>query len=178
MGLKIRGDRPINISVDPGAGGTGIAIWCGCHWSEKLPPVMVGNLECTGEGEWVDRCSEICFGLGASLSNLGVREIGEAHLEFPEFYDSGKGYASANRGDLVKLAVMTGRVTEVLVSMFGAKPVYHPPWKWKGQLDKLLVQRRIETMFPDLKTISLIQGDWTDHVWDAIGIGLHAKGHF
>lgn len=104
-----------------------------------------------------------------------LRWIQRVFIEWPSFFGSAIGHAAAARGDLVKLTFGAGFVCGELHSIFGCKTEPILVNDWKGQLPKDEVTRRIRSIIGVKKCRNL--GIKT-HAWDAVGIGLYAKGFF
>jgi hypothetical protein len=82
-------------------------------------------------------------------------------------FGSAKGYAVAASGDLVKLSCLVGMIAGLCKAM-GIIIYLVPVAKWKGQLTKEAVIYRIEKI--------LGKCTYEKDEWDAVGIGLWAKG--
>lgn len=159
-----------SLSMDPGVNGTGYAVWrAGSYWDVLEPPVSTGIITAHTSTSWDQRARQIVQGLSERVL---VRYSGWdfMYLEYPEFFDSGGGQMVARRGDLVKLAVLTG----ALWGYFGVdRARLIPVHEWKGQLPKSVVSARIRRLLGRDAC-----RDFQSHVWDAVGVGLFAKGHF
>lgn len=97
------------------------------------------------------------------------------YVEWPTFFDSGVGHAVARRGDLGKLTFGAGYICGALGECFGCQTVPVTVNEWKGQLPKAVVTERIKHLLGKNKCQRL---GITSHAWDAVGIGLYAKGCF
>lgn len=164
--LSIPGYR---YSLDPGISGTGVAIWKDSEWKDRAAlPVLTENLypsaRCT---DWTERAETI----GRKLLELFNRYPPLfVYCEFPEFQDSAKGYAVATKGDLQKLTFIVG----FFAAMAWEKRAAFVPYKvsvWKGQLPKPVVISRIIERIPGISEMKV-----SSHSFDAIGVGLYAKG--
>ena len=79
---------------------------------------------------------------------------------------------TAARGDLQKLTFLVGNYA-ALTWRYG---IAFYPWlvnDWKGQMSKIAVEKAIKRRLHDIEILGV-----DSHMWDAIGIGLHAQGHF
>ncbi len=84
---------------------------------------------------------------------------------------STKGIVTAESGALVKLAQSIGRIIQIC-EICEVPITLIPVMKWKGTLPKKVCEDRIRRILPDIATKT------SDHIIDAIGIGLHVKGEF
>lgn len=110
-----------------------------------------------------------------SLSNQRSWALNAAYIEWPSFFASAVGHAAAARGDLVKLTFGAGFVCGQLRREFGCLIEPIPVNDWKGQLPKSVVIGRIRKILGKDACRKL---GIKSHAWDAVGIGLYAKGHF
>ncbi len=99
----------------------------------------------------------------------------EVACEWPAFFADAGGEMVAKKGDLVKLAHMTGWLAclcnEAQVPEFTRVRVCD----WRGQLPDELVEKRVR------KAIGSETADQLgikSHAWDAVGIGLYLRGKF
>lgn len=76
----------------------------------------------------------------------------------------------ARRGDLVKLVMVVGSIVGIL-STGCYEIILIPVNRWKGQLPKDVVNKRVERFYGS----NNCKGFKT-HAWDAVGIGLYYKG--
>jgi Holliday junction resolvasome RuvABC endonuclease subunit len=166
------------LTVDPGLGGTGWALWSRSVFDKLVPPTASGTItlpQSMDDWPWQRRAKEI----GNSLhSQVATRAIGEMYVEEPQFFEAGKGIAAARTGDLVKLAVTAGVIIGACCG--GRTGQLEPKWisivQWKGQVDKEVVRLRVMKRlsgFPNWKPRTN-----TSHEIDAIGMGLFIKGYF
>jgi len=157
------------LTVDPGVGGTGVAQWSNPLWKQLVPPVAV---DCFApkrpSAEWDERCDSIVVQFTQLLLQL-TGKVTDAHIEYPALMvATGSGAASATRGDLVKLSVMVGRLAQCCHTN-GVKYHFLPVNEWKGTMPKKVVDRRIKHR---------LGMKFDEHISDAVGMGLHLKGHF
>jgi hypothetical protein len=105
--------------------------------------------------------------------------VGECHYELPVFYDDAGGHMAAKKGDLGKLLRSVGRIEELCRSR-DVRYVEHSVPQWKGQMSKDLVNRRICRVLDSVcfgrAFDRLVAMGCRTHAWDAVGIGLYAKG--
>lgn len=146
------------ITVDPGLGGTGYAIW-DKNW-ELITNKVVHVASQTP-------LEERLFIFGDVIKRQIVKyDVKLLYIEYPSFFQSSKGIVTATGGGLVKLSTLIG----VICGSSGIKYELVPVTKWKGQLPKSAVKKRIQKILPNVQAGS--------HDWDAIGIGLYKKGVF
>lgn len=92
-------------------------------------------------------------------------------IEYPEVWSaSAKSMASATSGDLLKLASLIGCLG--LTARREADVLFITPARWKGQLSKEAVERRIK------QVAKLDRLYYRNHVCDAVGMGYAAQGLF
>lgn len=108
--------------------------------------------------------------------------VKQCHYELPVFYDDAGGHMAAKKGDLGKLMRSVGRIEE-LCRRQSVRYFEHPVPRWKGQLPKTVVNRRIcrileKVCRPRDPKACLEELGCKTHAWDAVGIGLFAKGVF
>lgn len=157
----------VRISIDPGIE-YGYAIWLDSEWEKKdAIPVECGILKPAG-ADWLERVNSMARKTAMLFrTHLPIKEL---HMEYPAFFLPQGGHMVAARGDLVKLAYAAGTVGGIASAM-GIKVVTHRVIDWKGQMTKDVVIKRIVARIPKVETLGP-----SSHAWDAIGIGLHAKG--
>jgi hypothetical protein len=144
------------LSIDPGLGGTGWALW-----THAKAPDAVGV-----------RCEELANKLIFTVDEHAVmRDSTFVYLEMPQHMGGRKGIA-AQAGSVYVLTFLVGYLAARLRP---CQVIVVNPGEWKGQLPKDVVQRRIERIIGKRKCEDL--GIKT-HAWDAVGIGLHALGRF
>jgi hypothetical protein len=159
--------RGATLFVDPGIKGTGWAFFQSI--APSTGPEAYGVLHGKGE-EWVSRCHSLSQSFKRLLETFNPKQT---VIEFPGLWLSGVSMASASSGDLFKLAYLVGNfgelVTRIPRNTQVPLPVLIAPQKWKGQLPKEVVIRRILAIWPHLKDIK-------NHEADAVGMGLAAQG--
>jgi Holliday junction resolvasome RuvABC endonuclease subunit len=161
------------ISVDPGVGGTGWAVW-------KLSDTFkTGNLINYGvlhykntSSNWIERTENIVLQFN-HLLDIYLLSEDTVVIEFPNFMQGSGGRMVAVRGDLVKLSVLTGMLMTCILAHKATVQIVSPV-EWKGQLPKWVAASRVRKILKSRignKKIS-------EHAMDAIGIGLWAEGRF
>lgn len=160
------------LSIDPGLYGTGYAVWNTQHWCLLVPPIRVGVFSPMRQGNFLERATLQAEQVEALCKKEGVTKV---WIEFPVFYaSSAGGYMVAATGDLLKLCACAGAIA----SRTGCLVVPVPVSRWKGQLPKKVVIKRIRSTLGDLTCERLEAKGLRDDAWDAVGIGLWAKGWF
>lgn len=163
------------ISLDTGMSGTGYAIWDEMPWPGATAPLATGNIypgEKTKGLQWMDRAISTCNGVKSLVDRVHPTHV---YSEYPEFFAGDAiGYATAAKGDLQKLAFFCGMVCSYCIDR-GIVWQNVFAREWKGQLPKHVVETRIKRLYTDAS------GNYagpviTAHAWDAVGIGLYAKG--
>lgn len=159
--------EPVNVSIDAGLNGCGLAAWSLRQWGEVCPPLAIRNVYARS-GSWDERAYELVVKVLEFLSGYAA---GTVFIEYPEFMpDSVKGWTAAAKGDLLKLTFLVGALAQALQAA-GWRVVLVPVHIWKGQLSKKIVEARIKREIPEV-----IRLNPKSHSWDSIGIGLYAKG--
>lgn len=162
--------KKIRISIDPGLSGAGIAIWSSKNWNTPKGLLSCYLLKATSRKKitWEMQGQKMALELQALIKGFDVEKI---YCEFPILYaNNAKGLAAAANGSVMKLSYVVGCfATTVELGKFEAILVRD----WKGQLSKEIIIRRIKRKLGEsfCKSLSI-----TSHCWDAVGIGLYAKG--
>ena len=172
---KLLGNVGTIMTVDPGLGGTGYAIWERTDFDKCVPPVESGSLApsdfpyCKDKPWWV-----AAFAIATTLRNRCQRfAVAAVYLEQPAFMEGGKGLAAARDGDLVKLTSLYGIIAGHCCDSGSRLFVPVPISEWKGNMPKDVCHPRIFKKLPGWKP-----GTSTTHEVDAVGIGLYVKGFF
>ena len=150
------------LAVDPGVGGTGWALFTDNPWPEAVGCCV----PISSRAPWVDRQASVVQKLSLSVN---VSATGTLVIECPELQMGERGWASARRGDLVKLSLITGAIVHVFRS-WDIKLV--TPREWKGQLPKRITMQMVRDALPTRVVNELLLERCPDHVWDAVAIGL------
>jgi len=90
----------------------------------------------------------------------------KVYIERPKYFSSHIGQTAADTDALFKLCFIYGG-TYAILSSLGYEIVEIPVISWKGQMTKLMVDRRIARA---------INKEYPNHVSDAVGIGLYVRG--
>jgi len=163
--------RPHNvIAIDTGLSECGMAWWHRAKFGsdEILVPTGVEVVKIDPAlrraEDWTERAH-------AMKELIEARIEGATHVlvEWPEFRGgSALGHAAAARDDVSKLAFLCGMI-------FGIHPnvIPVPVSKWKGQLKKETVNKRIER---SIGHHAKNGEQFSSHSWDAVGIGLWFLG--
>jgi hypothetical protein len=98
-------------------------------------------------------------------------KMDRVYCEFPQLFSSAKSHAAASKGNLFQLSFLIGVFAQVACDHSAS---FHPVEvnTWKGQMEKDAVAERV--------ALRLHEEIWSypDHANDAVGLGLHVKGHF
>lgn len=157
----------MELSIDPGTNGTGWALW----ERGTSAPHLTGIITPTGD-HWDTKPLQIMAEF-ESIFRPTSHQITHVYLEYPTLMQSLGGQVTAKSGALVKLAYLVGYLSAGFTAWIDADVRLITVNEWKGQLPKSLVQKRIERILG----LKACQG-YKSHVWDAVGIGLYAKGRF
>jgi hypothetical protein len=148
--------------VDPGVGGTGVALWdvsCSRH------PIAAFNVN-SGSGTWLERQRHIVDRL---TEQVPVYPPAQLIIECPEWQSGATGEACAKRGDLVKLAIITGAIVRAYRDW---EIQFVTPSMWKGQLPKKLVHdEMLRSVMSKARMRKLGLVGKASHCWDAVAMG-------
>ena len=149
------------LSIDPGVE-FGWALWKSETWHVREAPEDA-RVVIPPPYEWQERVE---YGWNELLRAFhGVTDV---YCEWPMYFGAASS-APSGTGDLLKLMFQVGgvaRMTQELGARFHPIPVND----WKGQMPKSAVISRIKKRLPG--------AEYNTHAWDAVGIGLYAKGYF
>lgn len=157
------------LAIDPGTLSMGISFWSlPTKETKEIIPIELflgSNLHtCSSEMEWLERSER----MSTMLSKVLIEDASIKHVvvEYPQVFNSAEGRMIASKGDVVKLSVLVG-------FLLGACHNYRrffevvPVVKWKGQLPKKIVNKRVE------QTLGLQKcSDFRKDEWDAVGLGI------
>ena len=160
------------ISIDPGLGGTGLAAWDMATWDRAIPPYASHCLYVPVRGKdwtWDRRADYLRGRLDDWLPgyfNRGWRDVNQVYIEQPQFFDSGKGHASARKGSLLKLQFVVGMCAGMLRCR-GVTVELVPVTTWLRQLTSRQLHPRVKI---------LTGRSYKSHTLYAVGLGLFKKG--
>ena len=146
-------------SVDPGETGTGVALWSGV----KKVPVAFFPLRCKNQKEYMYHIKKIFVEYEVKYCVIE---------EATYFQGSLKGEVSTKSGSTFKLSRFIGALQMMCDFLYITHELVLP-MTWKGQLPKTVTIKRIQELLPNIEL-----SEKEDHVYDAIGIGLHKLGVF
>jgi hypothetical protein len=157
------------LTIDPGLGGTGWAVWSRETFKALCPPMDSGAIVIArGDRPWWWHCIEIAHRVQCIMTQSAS---GVVYVEQPQFMEAGKGLAAARGGDLIKLTSMFGAIMGACNNQSRQFcPVPIP--EWKGNMPKDVFEPRIRSRIPKWSPKTK-----TSHEIDAVGIGLFVKGH-
>lgn len=163
--------RRLFITIDPGIGGTGVAVWDYDYFGRLVPPIASTSFGGKVKNGWENSVAEISRQFGIYVRLYMPEKI---YFELPALMNSAVGHIASQKGDLVKLAIAAGAI--IGAAAFTARTSFEaiPVATWKGQLPKAESTRRILERLPRGYFASYYKP--TSHEIDAIGIGLHVKG--
>jgi hypothetical protein len=148
------------LTIDPGKAGTGVAIWpaetflCG---DKTCLPFFHCVMRFKNENTYAER-----------LRDLVIRfNIKKVYMENASFFEGCRGRLVARSGALIVLSEFIGMVRRQLI-LEGCTVELLTPQRWKGNLPKEIIERRIKKIWPECAAKS--------HDVDAIGIGFYLLG--
>lgn len=162
------------ITIDPGLRSTGIAIWISDAYAfdHELHPKEAMLLTSQSSMTWQEKAENIADQFDDLIFERHRTNISSAHCEMPEYYSSLKGATAASSGSLFKLCFLVGMLGGICMKQ-GIDFHLIRPTKWKGQLPKDVVQKRITRLLGKEKCRR-----FSKDIWDAVGMGLFMKGAF
>jgi len=177
--------RECNVTIDPGQN-IGVAFWVSGERFKRLTLPVQTCVLTSKASDWDSRCDDVL----SSLQNLPQAldcVVYNTWIEFPQFMETSGGRASARRGDLVKLVYMCGRIHQMAHAAWRSEVHMAKVSEWKGQMPKAAVNNRILRVYAEkygsksqarreLESVGASPDQ--SHDWDAIGLGLWAKGVF
>jgi len=158
------------VCIDPGIGGTGYAVFRNLQrkWKKTRRPLKTGMVPPPDKDHRVSWQHKVVWYSNQLRIELCNYNLTNAYIEMPEFWTrSAKSYASTKQGNLFKLAYLVGAIGDMLYMHHSIIPELLAPSKWKGQLSKSVVDKRIRRA---------IGKNYPEHVSDAVGIGLSVQG--
>ena len=158
------------IAIDPSVNSTGIAVWRWLDGRGTRVPVET-HLWKPKARLWTERLGMLARLFNELITSYSVHKI-TTICELPQVFDSAKGHAAAAKGDTVKLSSAVGAFLGI-AALHGQVIVTVPVIRWKGQLPKDVVKRRIIRILG-----KEFCNDYRADEWDAIGIGLWHMGLF
>ncbi len=158
-----------NISIDPGGTGLGVAFWEKKKWDDLCCPAFCEVIEPSESfAEWHLTTLDVAGQLHRLMSNHLICRV---YIEKVGYFDSHKGQTAARSEALEKLVTAYGAI--LFAASFYCNGIFPIPVNtWKGQLNKQIVNNRIIGLLPDIKRVPGLK----THAWDAVGVGLYAKG--
>lgn len=169
--------RRLVATIDPGVTGTGIALWEWKPWVTHVPalPTLVQCVKPTAamSSTWFHKAQSVVSIVADVLDGLGTTT--KTYIEEPQYFQSHYGQTAARDGALVKLCLLTGMLMQACPDVTPIRVN-----QWKGNVPKTVIENRVRRL---LLHIAKTQGyaapemeHWTDHEFDAIGLGLHQQG--
>lgn len=155
------------VAVDPGIV-TGVAVWCSLL---DAMPVATATFRARKEQSWINGATDVTNQLSQWLRQYQYQKDALGFVEEPAFFDTSSGHMVARRGDFCKLAMIAGWEIGALTQL-GITPRLVGIQNWKGQLPKAVVRDRIQQILGKSGSDLEI----SEHEWDAVGIGLAARG--
>lgn len=159
------------LSIDPGMGGIGYALWedWGCGTGVDL--LQSGCLRPKRkQDDWQEGFKRGCV-LFSDL--LNEHDPALVLIERPMYVQNAVGHAVAASGDLIKLGLVAGALAGIVVER-AARLVWVEVRDWKGQVSKKVSTRRVSrcltARFPEFTQPT------SEHAVDAVGIGLFHFG--
>lgn len=166
------------LSIDIGVTALGWALWSEARWLYLERPLRAGVVTADRkEGNWVQKM----YSTHRKLFDDALQDIKflrSVYIEYPQVWTSTRGLAASAKGDVGKLAYAAGYLMSECYARFHKKHesftrLLVTPQQWKGSLPKPVVNARIKAAIGDKAADGT---PFKSHAWDAIGIGLTAKG--
>tara|TARA_R110001592_G_scaffold265951_2_gene531573 strand:- start:6738 stop:7265 length:528 start_codon:yes stop_codon:yes gene_type:complete len=163
--------------IDPGVAGTGVSIWHTTSFNSTSEKIKEKNLFIPLFHRSFKLKDELKF-YYYFLELAQEYEVERVYIENAHYHGTGsaKGQMTAAKGDLVVLAKYIGGLLATFW-LSGVQAETIDVMRWKGQLPKEVVMRRILKIWPECPSKrNLETGMPTAHDWDAIGIGYYLMG--
>ena len=165
--------------IDPGLGGTGVAVFRDLDrkWKKPRKPRLAWELQHMPklwyrqnagnfQEKWLAKVAWLSDQLRLTIMNYNLTS---AYLELPELWSgSAKSQSAAVQGDLFKLTYLIGNYAQVLRWTWAVEPRLLRPREWKGQMSKSVIARRVYR--------SIERRYESEHILEAVGIGLSLQG--
>lgn len=175
------------LTIDPGVN-IGVALWDYDKKERTDPPLCVGSFKPVSpdagwENHIQDTHRQFLYWVQRTCGTWDrgriALNIQEAFIEYPAFFDTHGGTIVAKEGSLVKLAFSVGWLASIL-DRYNTPITLTRVQDWKGQVKKATTRKRIvKRLGPSVQWFVPIHqnGRLDEHGWDAVGIGLWARGH-
>jgi Holliday junction resolvasome RuvABC endonuclease subunit len=138
-------------------------------WYKLVAPDICLVIDYKKEEDYPERIFNMCDSLYYVLEPLDIQSC---HIEKVGYFDSHKGQTAARGKALEKLVTSYGAILQT-IHWLGVKKIYeYEPNVWKGQLSKEVVEHRSKKLLPGIENTEGLKS----HAWDAVGVGLYAKG--
>ena len=161
--------KKTRVTIDPGLAGTGVSVWDDKHWTRLVPPTFCRVLNVSSKASIEDRSYEMAMLVAKIIRDTG--DCQTTYIEMPEHWGTQRGAVAEQSGALLKLCVLIGTMN----GLFPEDVILIPVRDWKGQMSKKSVENRVRRKIgADVYTKLGVK----THAIDAVGIGLHLKGHF
>lgn len=144
---------------------TGINIGYAIFSPESHSPIKTDIKSIKTDLPWTVRSQAILYSWKTTMMNYHPRNLKQIYLEEPQFFDSHSGITAARTKNLFKLIYMYS-CTHYIARSMGFE-VISLPVNWKGQMDKKMVDQRIDAILGE---------KYPEHISDAVGMGLFLKG--
>ena len=155
------------LSVDPGTKNTGYAIFSSKNTLETFGVFKIGNKK-----NYIERSDQIIRQFDILLSSLHFTPSIKVIMEIPQEWSSYKGQAADKSGSIDKLIFLCGMLYSHFKFVHFFTNIYLvPPYKWKGQLPKNVVKKRLLKKYKMNKKIYTKLLLSTHDAVDAVGIG-------
>lgn len=156
------------LSIDPGLE------YGWAYWSNPIAPKKASVFAPEDHPDYFVRAKETIASMTRMLRLLKVEEV---VCEWPAFMDYDRGKVTARSGSLVKLSFMVGALAG-LCYLHSVKFIPVEVNVWKGQLPKAQVNYHVERILGKVACRDFSRRKKDEHLWDAVGIGLHHLGRF
>jgi hypothetical protein len=148
------------LAIDPGVN-IGMALF----WKEFDHPIWTNCIQARQNMGWELNSQLVLFAYANEIEKH--KQVTQIYIEKPKFMESSLGMTSARNEGLFKLISVYGAM--LYISRQANYDVYEIDVNWKGNLDKKKLAERLK------RKHNMI---FSDHVADAVGIGLYLKGLF
>ncbi len=157
------------LCIDPGVRHTGYAFWKEIKRGRRAPtraPTDTGLITIPAGVPWEQAVYEH---LGSWLTEyITVHRVRYVVIEGVEFWASStRSQVAARKGDLFRLMFLVGAFGQTVYALCEKKAVIIEPTKWKGDMPKPVMKRRVRRA---------LHRKYREHEYDGVALGLRIMG--
>lgn len=157
------------LCIDAGVLHTGYAFWKDLKRGRRAPtraPTHSGLITIRPGVPWEKAVYEQV--ITWLIEFITVHRVRYVVIEGVEFWgDSGRSRQAAKKGDLLNLMFVVGAMAATAYALCEKRPVIIEPTKWKGDMPKPIMKRRVRRA---------LHRKYRDHEYDGVALGLRIMG--